>query len=182
MRSATSAEVPASPTDRVSSYRCWRAAKYAALSCVQDGQSPEPRSAQFSMEPQLRQLRYPIGSLATFPQPPENFSRFLARTRVSGMVFACISSKSISVSIACPCEVLHGVPERIGSGVSRPTVCVGYTSKRKPSSKMFCAVLRSLSCTVPQTEQVHFRTARSFVLGHCAPQAELGRTGRSGLL
>ena len=30
-----------------------------------------------------------------------------------------------SATAACTSEVLHGVPERIGSGVSRPTTCIG---------------------------------------------------------
>lgn len=63
-------------------------------------------------------------------------------------------------------EVLHGVPERIGLGVSRPTVCFCYANRRKPSFKMFFAAFTSRSWIVPHLGQAHSRTDRSFVPGH----------------
>ena len=71
-----------------------------------------------------------------------------------------------STTTACTGEVLHGVPERIGSGVSRPTVHIGYANRRSPSFKIFFAAFTSLSWTAPHTGQVHSRTDRSFVPDH----------------
>lgn len=62
--------------------------------------------------------------------------------------------------------VLRTLPERIGSGVSRPTICIAYAKRRSPSFKIFFAAFVSLSWTVPQEGQFHSRTERSFVPGH----------------
>ena len=40
-------------------------------------------------------------------------------------------------------RVLHSLPERIGSGVSRPTVCFCYAKRRSPSFRIFFAALVS---------------------------------------
>lgn len=61
---------------------------------------------------------------------------------------------------------LHGLPKRIGSGVSRPTLCVSYANRRSPSFKMFFAAFTSLSCVVPHSGQVHSRTDKLFVPDH----------------
>ena len=36
-----------------------------------------------------------------------------------------------------PCEVLHSLTERIGSGVSHPTICTAHAVRRKPSFRIF---------------------------------------------
>ena len=71
-----------------------------------------------------------------------------------------------STTTACPCEVLHGVPERIGLGVSRPTIYADYANRRSPSLRMFVAAFMSLSWCSPHSGQTHSRTARSFVPVH----------------
>lgn len=71
-----------------------------------------------------------------------------------------------STTTACPCEVLHGVPERIGLGVSRPTIYADYANRRSPSLRMFFAAFMSLSWCSPHSGQTHSRTARSFVPVH----------------
>ena len=76
------------------------------------------------------------------------------------------------MTVALLNKVLHSLPKRIGSGVSRPTVDIAYASRRNPSCKILIAALVSRLCSVPHSGQVHCRTLRSFVPGHCVPQAE----------
>ena len=50
-----------------------------------------------------------------------------------------------STTVAFTREVLHGLPKRIGSGVSRPTVCLDYAKIRSPSLRMLIAAFISRS-------------------------------------
>lgn len=54
-------------------------------------------------------------------------------------------------------KVLHDVPKRMGSGVSRPTVCITYANRRGPSFKMFFVAITSRSWTAPHTGQIDNR-------------------------
>ena len=50
--------------------------------------------------------------------------------------------------------------------------CTAYASRCRPSCKIFFAALISRSWIAPQEGQIHSRTDKSFVPGHCAPQVE----------
>ena len=72
-----------------------------------------------------------------------------------------------SAAIACTSGVLHGLPKRIGSGGSRPTVCTRELYQAagvrllSPSLRIFCAALMSRSWSAPHSGHSQSRTLRS---------------------
>ena len=68
--------------------------------------------------------------------------------------------------LLAPWRSLCNLPERIGSGVSRPTVYTAYADKRRPSFKIFFAAFMSRLWTALHTGHTHSLIDRSFVPGH----------------
>ena len=72
-----------------------------------------------------------------------------------------------SAAIACTSGVLHGLPKRIGSGGSRPTVCTRELYQAagvrflSPSLRILCAALMSRSWSAPHSGHSQSRTLRS---------------------
>ena len=69
-----------------------------------------------------------------------------------------------SAAIACTSGVLHGLPKRIGSGGSHPTMCTRELYQAagvrflSPSLRIFCAALMSRSWSAPHSGHSQSRT------------------------